>query len=218
MLDEKMLNILEQLYWNDPRTPELSKLGDSKASADDLDPYWRYKLETASSLLTKSGVGRDSTALVADGLRGLIDSIATGEPFTFHPSAAERIVNFSHTILRERMGLTADQVENCIKPYKYEVEVDEREWAHGREKADEKFGEEIKRCGETLGEIRARVGGARRLGGLINHVGELERWEEEKRRKRVTNEEEQEPGPAIDAYKYSSAQIIDGECPAVQAD
>jgi hypothetical protein len=111
MLDEKLMNILEQLYWNDPRLVELSKLAeDRKLTPEELDNYWKYKLETASSLLTKSGVGRDSTNLVADGLRGLIDSIAMGEPFTFHPSAAERIVEFSHVILRERMGLTADQV------------------------------------------------------------------------------------------------------------
>lgn len=224
MLDERLMDILEQLYWNDPRTPELSKLGeDRKLTPDDLDAYWKYKLETASSLLTKSGVGRDSTSLVADGLRGLIDSIATGEPFTFHPSAAERIVEFSHAILRERMGVTADQVENCIKPYKYEVEVDDREWAQGRERAEVKFGEEIERCESKLAEIRKRVGGSRRMGGLVGHVAELEKWEEERRRRRMASltrkdegDEEQdidqEDGSTpLDAYKYSSAQIIDGE-------
>ncbi|RSH92606.1 dynamin-like GTPase mgm1 [Saitozyma podzolica] len=223
MLDERLMDILEQLYWNDPRTPELSRLGeDRKLTPDDLDAYWKYKLETASSLLTKSGVGRDSTALVADGLRGLIDSIATGEPFTFHPSAAERIVEFSHAILRERMGVTADQVENCIKPYKYEVEVDDREWAQGRERAEVKFGEEIERCETKLAEIRKRVGGSRRMGGLVGHVAELEKWEEERRRRRMASltrrdegdgeqDMDQEEGSTpLDAYKYSSAQIIDG--------
>lgn len=122
MLDEKLMNILEQLYWNDPRLVELSKLADErKLTPDELDAYWKYKLETASSLLTKSGVGRDSTNLVADGLRGLIDSIAMGEPFTFHPSAAERIVEFSHAILRERMGLTADQVSQPQQMFNLEL-------------------------------------------------------------------------------------------------
>lgn len=217
MLDDKVMDILEQLYWNDSRTPELAKLGDDrKLSPDDLDSYWKYKIETASSLLTKSGIGRDSTGLVADGLRGLIDSIATGEPFTYHPEAAERIIDFSHAILRERMGMTADQVENCIKPYKYEVEMDDREWGLGREKAEVKFEEETSRCETKLAEIRARVGGGRRLGGLIRHVGELEKWEEEKRRRRITkldgdNEDDQSNAPVLDAYKYSPAQIIDGE-------
>lgn len=217
MLDDKLMDILEQLYWNDPRTPELGKLAeDRKMTTEELDPYWKYKLETASSLLTKSGVGRDSTSLVADGLRGLIDSIATGEPFTFHPSAAERIVEFSHGILRERMGLTADQVENCIKPYKYEVEVDDREWTVGREKAEIKFGEEMARCDIKLAELRSRVGGGRRLNGLMRHVNDLERWEEERRRRRIASpipdgeDIKEEGGPVLDAYKYSPAQIIDG--------
>ena len=218
MLDDKLMNILEQLYWNDPRTPELGKLAeDRKSTGEDLDAYWKYKLETASSLLTKSGVGRDSTFLVADGLRGLIDSIATGEPFTFHPSAAKRVVEFSHAILRERMGLTADQVENCIKPYKYEVEVDDREWTIGREKAESKFGDEMVRCESKLAEIRSRVGGGRRLNGLMRHVNDLEKWDEERRRRGVAGttadgeDAKEEGAPVLDAYKYSPAQVIDGE-------
>ncbi|ODO07494.1 dynamin GTPase [Cryptococcus wingfieldii CBS 7118] len=215
MLDEKLMDILEQLYWNDPRTVDLTKLGDDRrVTGDDLEPYWNYKLETASSLLTKSGVGRDSTTLVADGLRQLISSIATGEPFTFHPAVTDRITEFSLGILRERMGITADQVENCIKPYKYEVEVDDREWALGRDRAEEKFGEEIKRCESKIGEIRGRVGGARKLGGLLRHVGELEKWEEERRRRRLSGgaTEGEDTGDAsiLDAYKYSQAQIVDG--------
>lgn len=214
MLDDKLMNILEQLYWNDPRAAELGKLADDrKLSAKDLDPYWNYKLETASSLLTKSGVGRDSTTLVADGLRQLIDSIATGEPFTFHPSVTDRITEFSLAILRERMGITADQVENCIKPYKYEVEVDDREWAVGRDRAEEKFAEEIKRCDAKLAEIKSRVGGSRKLGGLIRHVGDLEKWEEERRRRRlsgVAGEADDSAVPVLDAYQYSPAQIVDG--------
>ncbi|WRT64049.1 uncharacterized protein IL334_000977 [Kwoniella shivajii] len=222
MLDDKVMDILEKLYWDDPRTLELAKLGeDRKLTPEELDTYWKYKLETASSLLTKSGVGRDSTGLVAEGLRQLIDSIATGEPFTFHPSVSERITEFSHAILRERMGLTADQVENCIKPYKYEVEMDDREWEVGRDRAEEKFGEEIKRCDNKLNEIRGKLGGARKLNGLIKHVAELEKWEVERRKRRLSgglnatsNSEDEgqveEGAPVLDAYKYSPAQIIDG--------
>ncbi|WWC58534.1 uncharacterized protein I303_101077 [Kwoniella dejecticola CBS 10117] len=223
MLDEKVMNILERLYWDDPRTLELAKQAeDRKLTPDELDTYWKYKLETASSLLTKSGVGRDSTGLVAEGLRQLIDSIATGEPFTFHPSVSERITEFSHAILRERMGMTADQVENCIKPYKYEVEVDDREWNLGRERSEDKFTQEIKRCDDKLKEIQNKLGGSRKLKSLIRHVGELEKWEEDRRKRRYSTpgvggavEEEkdgaiEEGAPVLDAYKYSPAQIIDG--------
>lgn len=213
MLDEKVMDILEQLYFNDEaRAVELSKLGEDRrlASEDDLEPYWKYKLETASSLLTKSGVGRDSTGLVADGLRGLIDSIATGEPFSFHPSASERIVDFSHALLRDRMGLTADQVENCIKPYKYEVEVDDREWENGRARADRKFQDEMVLCDAKLGEIRQRLGGSRRLSALVKHVDELEKWTAKNRLRNAGGEETDADAPVVDAYKYSPAQLIDG--------
>ncbi|WWC66446.1 uncharacterized protein I206_100348 [Kwoniella pini CBS 10737] len=221
MLDEKVMNIMERLYWDDPRTLELAKLAeDKKLTSEELDTYWKYKLETASSLLTKSGVGRDSTGLVAEGLRQLIDSIATGEPFTFHPSVSERITEFSHAILRERMGLTADQVENCIKPYKYEVEVDDREWNIGRERSELKFTQEIKRCDDKLNDIKNKLGGSRKLNSLIRHVGELEKWEDDRKKRRFsagavggTEVEDgvlEEGAPVLDAYKYSPAQIIDG--------
>ncbi|KAL1406192.1 mitochondrial dynamin GTPase Msp1 [Vanrija albida] len=215
LLEDKVMDILEQLYWTDARAAELTTLGDDRklATEEDLDSYWRYKLETASSLLTKSGVGRDSTNMVADGLRGLIDSIAQGEPFTFHPEATDRIVDFSHAILRQRMGLTADQVENSIKPFKYEVEIEEREWARGRDRADAKFSEEVKLCDAKLGEIRNRLGGSRRLNGLIKHVSDLEKWEEKRKNKPAPVEGEEtteDPAPVLDAYRYSPAQIIDG--------
>ncbi|BEJ18125.1 hypothetical protein CspHIS471_0704020 [Cutaneotrichosporon sp. HIS471] len=215
MLDEKVMDILEQLYFNDEvRATELSRLGEDRrlSSEADLEPYWKYKLETASSLLTKSGVGRDSTGLVADGLRGLIDSIAAGEPFSFHPSASERIVDFSHDLLRDRMGVTADQVENCIKPYKYEVEVDEREWENGRARADHKFSEEMVLCEAKLTEIRGRLGGSRRLNSLVKHVDDLEKWSAKNRLRNASPsaEEEEMEAPQVDAYKYSPAQLIDG--------
>ena len=225
MLDSRMLDILEQLYWTDARLPELSQIGNTHITPDDVDKYWTYKLDTASSLLTKSGIGRDSTNLVSDGLRGLINSIAQGEPFSHHPDAANRITDFCHAILRERMGVTADQVENCIKPYKYEVEVDEREWSKGRERVLEVLDEESKRVEDKYAEIRQRVGGARRLRGLMGHVDGLEKWEEERRRRRITEETsrdgaqgaegddgegKREDVAPVDAYKYSPAQIVDG--------
>ena len=211
MLDDKVMDVLEQLYWFDKRAPELGALGaDPKLKAGDVDAYWRHKLEAASSLLTKSGVGRDSTLLVADGLRALIDSIAVGEPFNHHPRAAERLVQFSHMILRDRIGLTSDQVENCIKPYKYEVDVDEREWEQGRGRAVDLFEKEVTMCETKLKEIRKKVGGSRRLSGLMGYVKELEELAQERKNKRFAGEEE-EPAEEPESYRYPPAQILDGE-------
>ncbi|EIN09829.1 hypothetical protein PUNSTDRAFT_67078 [Punctularia strigosozonata HHB-11173 SS5] len=215
MLEDKVMDVLEQLYWLDKRTPELNEIGANwKVQPEDVEPYWRHKLEAASSLLTKSGVGRDSTLLVADGLRALIDSIATGEPFTHHPRTAERLIQLSHTILRDRIGVTSDQVENCIKPYKYEVEVDEREWELGREEAAQLFEKEMSLCEEKLKEIRKRIGGSRRLNGVMNYAKTLEERERERKLKRLTGADDsdaQEPEQiSEESYRYPPAQILDG--------
>ncbi|KAH0585016.1 hypothetical protein H2248_008285 [Termitomyces sp. 'cryptogamus'] len=215
MLDDKVMDVLEQLYWLDRRAPELGILGaDPRLKPEDIEAYWRHKLDAASSLLTKSGVGRDSTLLVADGLRSLIDSIASGEPFTFHPRASERLIQFSHMILRDRIGLTSDQVENCIKPYKYEVEVEPREWEIGRTKAIELFEKEMAMCETKLKEIRNKVGGSRRLGNLVQHVKSLEEKEKERKAKLQDNpqplaNEVEELDQTPESYRYTPAQVID---------
>jgi dynamin-like GTPase MGM1, mitochondrial len=218
MLDEKSMDVLEQLYWSDKRATELNALAaDPKLKLEDVESYWRYKLEAASSLLTKSGVGRDSTHLVAEGLRALIESIAMGEPFTYHPGAADRLIQFSHMILRDRIGVTSDQVENCIKPFKYEVEVEPREWEVGRVKAVDLFEREVSMCESKLKEIRRRVGGSRRLNGLMTYVKTLEERERERKAKRLLSSDPESPDAedndeSPDQYRYNSAQLLDGKC------
>ncbi len=211
MLEDKVMDVLEQLYWLDKRSPELGQIAqDPKIKPEDVEPYWRHKLEAASSLLTKSGVGRDSTLLVADGLRSLIDSLAQGEPFNHHPRAAERLTQFSHMILRDRIGLTSDQVENCIKPYKYDVEVEPREWETGRERAVQLSENEIAMCEQKLKEIKTKVGGGRRLVGLVGYVKSLE----EKQKAKAKRAEEGGDGVEVletpDSYSYPPAQLVDG--------
>ncbi|CAA7265555.1 unnamed protein product [Cyclocybe aegerita] len=221
MLEDKVMDILEQLYWLDKRSPELGTLAqDPKVKPEDVEPYWRHKLEAASSLLTKSGVGRDSTLLVADGLRNLIDSIAANEPFTFHPRAAERLTQFSHMILRDRVGVTSDQVENCIKPFKYEVEVEPREWEVGRERAAAMFEHEVEMCEQKLREIKKKVGGGRRLNALMGYVKTLEEKQREKALKRaeIGPDGEQEPEETPESYRYPPAQIMDARYASMYTD
>lgn len=212
MLNDKVMDIMEQLYWSDEgKAKELVSLcADAKIKPENVEPYWRYKLEAASSLLTKSGIGRDSTLLVADGLRALIDSIAAGEPFTYHPRAGERLIEFAHAILRDRIGITSDQVENCIKPFKYEIEMDDREWEIGRGNSVEVFQREISNCEGRLKEIRQRVGGSRRLNNLIGYVKTIEEKEIAKKGTPQTDDPASSSDDEI-SYRYSPAQMLDGE-------
>jgi dynamin-like GTPase MGM1, mitochondrial len=211
MLDDKMMDVLEQLYWLEKRIPELGELAnDAKVrSKEDVDAFWKHKFEAASSLLTKSGVGRDSTVLVAEGLRSLIESIVQSEPFSFHPAASERLVEFCHAILRERVPVTSDQVENCIKPYKYDVEVSPQEWEVGRTSAVDLFEKEVVMCESKLKEIRKRVGGGRRLGQLVGYVKRLEEREKE-RKERIRRGEEVEEKADEESYRYPPTQVMDG--------
>lgn len=173
-LDEKVMDILAQMYWEDPRAEELVRLTeDRKVESADLDRYWQYKIDASSSALTKSGIGRTSTQIVVDALRQQVEQLAESEPFNHHPDAKERILNFCTDILRERFSLTSDQVENCIKPFKFEVEMDGKEWEEGRTRSVSLVERELKMCQEAEEKIRKAIG-KRRLNGAIDYVQQLE--------------------------------------------
>ncbi|KAG7087498.1 hypothetical protein E1B28_013459 [Marasmius oreades] len=157
LMEERVMDVMEGVYWGDPKgvqeltrgavegwrlssSPSSSNSdGSSSSSSRDAAPddamqnRFRHLLESASSLLTKSGVGRATTLLVADALREVIDSshstptnsLLTYEPWIHHPKARDLIVEFANSILRERVGVAADMVENSVKPFKYVDEVEE---------------------------------------------------------------------------------------------
>jgi hypothetical protein len=241
MLDDKIMGVLEAVYWSDNRlsSGELNALasGDLKKALaitpapsaptnaygkydakelpttrelKDVETYWRHKLDAASSLLTKSGVGRDSTALVADGLRALIDNIVSTEPMNHHPIYAERITQLSHAILRQHLALTSDQVENSIKPFKHDVDVDLREWGVGVERSQALFDKEITMLEGRIGDIKGRVGGARKLRGLMEYVRAREKRAEERKLEAIKTGKMGEVEEPID-YRYSPAQVLEGE-------
>ncbi|GAA5834722.1 hypothetical protein JCM5353_007438 [Sporobolomyces roseus] len=184
LLDEQVLDLLAQQYWIDPKAEELGKLtNDRSISAEELDVYWQRKLDHLSSSLTKSGIGRASTQLVVDAIRARLGTLANEEPLIHHPGAAERINLTADSILRERFTLTSDQVENSVKPFKYEVEVEDKEWKDGRERAVDLLQRELSMCEGALGKIRDTVG-ARKLRGAMDYVGEVEESERRRRERR----------------------------------
>ncbi|KAH9037818.1 P-loop containing nucleoside triphosphate hydrolase protein [Lactarius pseudohatsudake] len=205
MLDERVMDVLEQLYWSDKRVGEFTGLGeDKRLKPEDVEPYWKYKLEAASSVAHQVG-----------------NNIAAGEPFNFHPRASERLVEFAHMILRDRIPLTSDQVENCIKPYKYEVEVDEREWENGRTEAVKLFERELNMCEEKLKDIRKKVGGSRRLNNLMGYVRSIEEKERERQKRRVAQAaagEEIDDPVSEESYKYTPGQLVDARYAALYTD
>ena len=158
-------------------------VADRAAAANDPETIWKHKLEAASSALTKSGVGRKSTQAIVDAIRShTIHSLMSEEPLIHHPTMTERITSLSDAILRDRYTITAEQVENCIKPYKYEIELDSdgKEWEKGRIQSIELIKRELEMCDSALAGIRESVGGSRRLNSAVKYVQDLE--EREKKR------------------------------------
>ncbi|WFD18879.1 mitochondrial dynamin GTPase Msp1 [Malassezia caprae] len=193
-LDDKVMDILAQVYWQDSELPKLNELSrQRKVKPEDLDPSWLNKLELCSSSLTKSGIGRMSTQLVATTIRNQLEQLATAEPFNHHVETAQRIIAFGSALLKDRFAITADQVENCVKPFKYEVEMDAREWEKGREQSVQLMKNELDMCNEAHDRLRKLIG-SRRLRGAIEYITQLE----ERERKRVAERLEQVEGHAPD--------------------
>lgn len=163
-LDQRVLDLLAQRYWNKPfdgQTPRpsilepvLSEL--PNASPDDL--YWTRKLDASTSNLTKLGVGRLSTNLVINALMSEMDHLVDSTNFRNHPFARETIHEAASGILNMKFYSAADQVENCIKPYKYEVDVEDREWTKSREHAYNLLKEELRQCDNAYNQMKKSVG------------------------------------------------------------
>ncbi|KJZ75519.1 hypothetical protein HIM_04982 [Hirsutella minnesotensis 3608] len=174
-LDQKVLNLLAARYWNKPITDlsvsqtEPDQIADLP-KADPASQYWHRQLDASVSSLTKLGVGRLATTVVASSLQCHIDRLLKGSSFASHPFAQAAIKEAAAAILNERFYSTSDQVENCIKPFKFEVDVEEREWNQSRHHAGEVLKKELQDCEAALGKLESVVGGRRKLGEVMGFV------------------------------------------------
>lgn len=162
-LDQRVMDILAQRYWNKP----IDDLSPPLAEADPLSDlpksepeslYWRRKLDASSSALTKLGIGRLATTVVANSLQNHVDDLVASSTFSAHPYAQKAIADAAATILNDRFFSTSDQVENCIKPYKFEIEMDDAEWSKGRENSLRALKDELKACESVLKHVEETVG------------------------------------------------------------
>lgn len=181
-LDQRVLDLLAQRYWNKPIT-DLSPAPiepDPLSSLPRADPeslYWHRKLEASSSTLTKLGIGRLATTVVANALQSEVDRLINASTFSTHPFARQAIVDASSEILNERFYSTSDQVENCIKPYKYEIEVDDGEWVKGRQNVSAVLRKELKACEAAQNSTESAVGGKRKLNDVMGFIDRVRKGE-----------------------------------------
>lgn len=162
-LDEKVLDLCAERYWMDERIMGMP-------TAEKNDSYWKRKLAATTGTLTRVGVGRISTEVVERALQSEVDKIISEGSLKHSPFARERIGECVQEIISTRQGKTIDQVENCVKPYKYGVEVDDREWAAARERQVLNLEKELRLCEESYQNLQKGVGGRRRMGQVIQAV------------------------------------------------
>ena len=181
-LDQRVLDLLAQRYWNKPITDlapapvEYDPLSDLP-KADPDTPFWKHKLDASTSTLTKLGIGRLATTVVANALQSHIDSLVAGSTFSSHPFAQTAITEASSGILNDRFYSTSDQVENCIKPYKFEIEVEDAEWATGRQNIKSVLKSELKACEYAAKGVQDAVGGKRRLNDVVGFIERVRKGE-----------------------------------------
>lgn len=180
-LDQRVMDILAQRYWNkpvddlDPPLLELDPLKDlPKADPESL--YWHRKLDASTSSLTKLGIGRLATTVVANALNNHVDSLLSSSTFASHPGAHKQIIDACTSILNDKFFSTSDQVENCIKPYKFEIEIEDPEWAKGRDNVGKVLKEELKACESAMKHVEEIVG-KRKLKDVVSFIDRVRRGE-----------------------------------------
>lgn len=181
-LDQRVLDLLAAKYWNKPvtslaHTPVEPDVLADLPKADPESLYWHRKLDSSTSALTKLGIGRLATTVVANAIQTNVDRLIAKSTFATHPFARQAITEAASGILNERFYSTSDQVENCIKPYKFEIDVEDGEWARGREHAAGVLKNELKAVEEAVKNVEKTVGGKRKLKDVMGFVEKARKGE-----------------------------------------
>lgn len=182
MLEEKIMDICKEMYYDDPKVVAFPSL-----CLKDL--VWKSKVDMSSAALTKSGIGRATTQLVVDIVLDELREIASKEPFTYHESTCNKIMDFSSKLLKKKFHTTVDQVENTIKPLKFEVECSELEWERGKERAIDLVDRHIEESQKKLQDIRSQVG-RRKLRTAVKYIRH-----QNQRKMNAANQEAPAPAP-----------------------
>lgn len=185
-LDQQVLNLLAQRYWNKPveSLRPLDQLAEtsqepleSLPKADAENPLWHLKLDASTSTLTKLGIGRLATTITAQALQESVQNLVRNSSFASHPFAVQAITNASESILRELSYETSDELEICVKPYKYRVEVDNVEWNRGRESVAMILKNELKDCDFATKTVEDAVGGRRKARDVVSFIDRVRKGE-----------------------------------------
>ncbi|KAK4553913.1 mitochondrial dynamin GTPase Msp1 [Recurvomyces mirabilis] len=185
-LDQQVLNLLAQRYWNRPveNLRPVDQLAEGPQEhienlpkADPENPLWHLKLDASTSTLTKLGIGRLATSITAQALQESVQNLVQGSTFSSHPFAIQAITQASTNILRDLSYDTSDELEICVKPYKYRVEVSQDEWRRGRDNITEVLKSELKDCEVATKAVEDQLGGKRRAKDVLSFIDRVRKGE-----------------------------------------
>ncbi|KAI3644292.1 hypothetical protein MP228_010456 [Amoeboaphelidium protococcarum] len=155
VLDQKLVDILQQQYYQDAQG-----LSGGKYDGDnDRSLYNKHSLDRAHSNLSKSKIGKDSTQCVVDKILTQLDSVIATEPFIYHQDAVNVIKDMIQTVIKSKFHTSVEQVENTIKPYKYETDYTESEWDEGLRRSIAALELKLQSVRADLIKIKNAVGG-----------------------------------------------------------
>ena len=186
-LDQQVLNLLAQRYWNKP-VESLRPKNDvedalqepleqlPKANPDNM-PLWNLKLDASTSTLTKLGIGRLATGVTAQALQESVQNLIASGTFNSHPFAVKAITEASESILRDLSYETSDELEICVKPYKYRVEVSDAEWKRGRDNIAEVLKRELRDCDAATKVVDDQIGGRRKAKDVVSFIDRVRKGE-----------------------------------------
>jgi GTP-binding protein EngB required for normal cell division len=181
-LDQKVLDQLAARYWNRP-IEDLSVAPHEPDSIADLpkadpnSPYWHRQLDTATSALTRLGVGRLAATVAASAVQSNIDKLLDKSSFAKHPSARKVVSEAASTVLADRSYATSDGIEISLKPYKFDPDIQPQEWAQGREHVVGLLQTELEQCQAAMKSLENSVGGKKKLKEVMGFVDKAKKGE-----------------------------------------
>jgi GTP-binding protein EngB required for normal cell division len=185
-LDQKVLDLLAAKYWNrpieylkpiDPASEFVEEPLDSLPKADPENPLWHLKLDACSNSLVKTGIGRLATSVTAQALQNAVQGLLQDTTFASHPFAVQAISQACENILKDLSYETSDELEICVKPYKYRVNVSDAEWKVGRDNITESLKQELENCDKFAKSVEDSIGGRRRTRDVMAFIDRVRKGE-----------------------------------------
>ncbi|THY92553.1 hypothetical protein D6C92_05777 [Aureobasidium pullulans] len=179
-LDQQVLNLLASRYWNRPLEDLSAQEGEgfveslsALPKADPNDQLWRLKLDASSASLTKLGIGRLATTVAAECLQAHVERLISSSTFNAHPFAHTNITQAAQGILHDLAYDTSDELEICVKPYKHRIDLEDSEWARGRENVQKVLKDELRDCEDAVRTVENEMGGKKRFKDVVTFIDKV---------------------------------------------